>query len=129
MVHILWTIGYGPYQFSYQIKIFEGTLKLRSLKFRETNAVNACDKKQLYIPTSVDDFVKVMTPMQVSKVGVENFCWLALPISQKLWSLEIKHQAQLTYNSFIFTDYKRINDTFFWSDAANEWWSLHNEHQ
>ena len=53
-----------PYQFSY--------FQLRNLKYRETNAVDACANKHLYIPSSVDDFLTIITPKQLSKVGVDS---------------------------------------------------------
>ena len=70
-------------------------------QFDEDNVSEACGSKKLFIPTSKNDLMKVMKLKRTDP-------------NQTLW---------------VWSDYRRINETFFWSDTAKAWWSHENEHQ
>ena len=62
-----------------------------------------CGNKQLFIPTSKDELISIAK------------------ITRKL--------PQTNQPVRIWTDYRRINETFFWSDTAKAWWSHTQKHQ
>ena len=72
------------------------------MKFNEVNACEACATNKLFIPASKDDLNKVKLTKRTSKLDQPTRIW---------------------------TDYQRINETFFWSATALQCWTCENEHR
>ena len=71
-------------------------------QFTKFNADEVCGSEKLFIPTSKDEFITAMKSQRISD--------LEQPL--RIW-----------------TDYTRNNETYFWSNTAQSWWSHHNENQ
>ena len=71
-------------------------------QFTEFDADEVCGSEKLFIPTSKDEFITAMKSQQTSDLKQPHRIW---------------------------TDYTRMNQTFFWSDTAQGWWSNRNENQ
>lgn len=83
-------------------KLSFSILVLQIFQFKFYEFTNGCGSKKIFIPSSKDEFITALKSQQTSD--------LEQPL--RIW-----------------TDYRRTNGTFFWSDIAKKWWSNQNENQ
>ena len=85
-----------------------------------------CGKTPAYIPTSANE---IISAIEIVKKSMRK----SLPPKLRIGFL--KHDFSATIAgldknlSRLYTDYKRLNETHFWSDIASSWWSHQNDSQ
>ena len=85
------------------------------------------NKSSIFIPKSKNDFVQIM-----KTVDTKN---LTRPIRYEVFIVHIRVSERRFESGFqtsgqrLWTDYKRINQTHFWSKIVNDWWNNKNDSQ
>ena len=83
----------------------EGIFMLVSSRYIDGKLNEICEDYSIYIPRSEIELNRA------TKLATE--------------SLPNRHSPKLR----IFTDYKRINESHFWSETVQDWWNLKNDSQ